>query len=133
MTGPGPNAKVYRGPAPKPEPDRLEQYLEFWRRLAGGGTLEKWYPGRSVGLVGGGASESFDDLCDRAEGRIAEVMDVLIYGDATSEGLPEPQKRALMHKYQYAVFNYRDHGAFSRALMLAKESLRIGLKKRHLL
>ena len=86
-----------------------------------------WYPTHSTGMVSGGASESFDDMCDRSECRIAKVVGVII------EGLPAAQSRALHHKYLHAVYRFRDASALSYALAQAKDNLRAGLKARHLL
>ena len=133
MSGPGPFARVYRGAPIPPEPDRLEQYLHWWARLERGGHFERWYPGKSVGMISGGASEMFDEICDRSEREVAKVVDVIINGDSGGAGLPEPQRRALLHTYLHAVFHYRDLGALSRALAMAKDSLRARLKARHLL
>ena len=124
---PGPNAKVYRGAPLPPEPDRLEQYLHWWAKMMRGEDFGAWYPGKSTGMVSGGASESFDDLCDRSECRIAKVVGVVV------EGLEPVQSCALHATYLHAVYRFRRVSALSRALMLAKENVRAGLKRRHLL
>jgi len=86
-----------------------------------------WYPGKSTGMISGGASEDFDEMADRSECAIAKVVGVVI------EGLEPAQSCALHHQYLHAVYRFRDATALSRALMLAKDNLRVGLKKRHLL
>ena len=128
MSGPGPNAKVYRGAAIPPDRDRLEEYLHFWARyMGGGGTGEAWFPGKSTGMISGGASEDFDEMADRSELGIAKVVGVVI------TGLPAVQSCALHHQYLHAVYRFRDAAALSYALMLAKVNVRAGLKRRHLL
>lgn len=124
---PGPAAKVYRGPKPAPEPDRLEEYLHFWARMMRGEDFGTWYPTHSTGMVSGGASESFDDMCDRSECGIAKVVGVVI------AGLPDAQSNALFHTYLHAVFRFRSASTLSYALALAKVNVRAGLKRRHLL
>ena len=124
---PGPAAKVYRGPKPAPEPDRLEEYLHFWARMMRGEDFGTWYPTHSTGMVSGGASESFDDMCDRSECGIAKVVGVVI------AGLPAVQSCALHATYLHAVYRFRRVSALSRALELAKDNVRAGLKARHLL
>ena len=124
---PGPNAKVYRGAPIPPDRDRLEEYLHFWARMMRGEDFGTWYPTHSTGMVSGGASESFDDMCDRTECGIAKVVGVVI------AGLEPAQSNALFHTYLHAVFRFRSASTLSHALMLAKANVRAGLKKRHLL
>ena len=127
MCGPGPLARVYRGPKPLPEPDRLETYLWNWSRWMKSGQLEAWYPGQSTGMTGGGASESFDSMCDREESKISRVVDTVI------QDLPPVQSCALHHKYLNAVYRFRSEADLSHALALAKDAVRAGLKARHIL
>ena len=92
-----------------------------------GDDFGSWYPGKSTGMVSGGASESFDDMCDRSERGIAKAVAVII------NGLPAAQSCALHHKYLHAVYRFRSEAALSYALANAKDNLRAGLKARHLL
>lgn len=123
---PGPSARVVKDSPKKPSKESIEWLIHNWARWMRSGQLEKWYPGQSAGLSTGGASESFDDLLERCERDLAKTTDTVI------KDLPLLQQNVIHHVYLHAVFRFRSQSPISHALLLAKEGITAGLKKRHI-
>jgi hypothetical protein len=84
--------------------DRLDELLSLWARSFDnrGALRELTYPDTACGCVGGGYSQSWDDLWSAKELREIEVV------DAAVESLPPTQRCAVEHKHLYAVFRFRE-------------------------
>ncbi len=83
---------------------RLDQLLELWAgwMRSSEPLRELWYPDGACGCVGGGYSQTFDDMVLASDQRAAEAVDAVI------EGLSALPKLAVMHKHLYAVFKFSD-------------------------
>lgn len=88
---------------PTDVPDRLAFHLENWADfMRTGSTRGLGAPTTAAGCIGGGYSNSFDDMCLEADSRAAKAMNGLI------ESLTPGQQAAINHKYLYAVYRFRD-------------------------
>jgi len=83
---------------------RLDQLLELWViwMRSSQPLRDLWYPDGACGCVGGGYSQSFDDMVLASDLRAAEAVDACI------ESLATLQKLAVMHKHLYSVFRFSD-------------------------
>ena len=106
--------------------DRLAFHLENWRDyMRTGGTRELKAPSGASGCVGGGYSNSFDDMVLHADRQAAEIMDAMI------QSLTAVQQAAIHHRYLHAVFRFpRDN--YAESLLLACTKLRAGMSARGL-
>lgn len=83
--------------------------------------MDLWYPDGACGCVGGGYSQTFDDMLLAADARAAEAVDACI------ESLRPIQRCAVLHKHLCSVFRFRDLEAH---YLEARAALGIGLPKR---
>lgn len=81
---------------------RLEWHFDNWRRWMRKDDVTDGAPGKACGCVGGGYSQSFDEMVDAADVRCARIMDALVNSLTTVE------RAAIYHEYLYAVFRMRD-------------------------
>ena len=79
---------------------RLEFHFENWKRWMKKDDVTDGAPGKACGCVGGGYSQSFDDMVDSADVRCAQIMDSIV------NSLSAPQRSAVYREYLYAVFRY---------------------------
>lgn len=101
---------------PKEEPTiagmpeaRLEFHFDNWRRWMRKDTVTDGAPHKAAGCVGGGYSQSFDDMADASDIRCARIVDALVHSLAPLE------RAAIYHQYLYAVFRH-NRGMLAQAL-----------------
>lgn len=92
---------------------RLEWHFDNWRRFMRRDSVTDGYPGKAAGCVGGGYSQSFDDMADASDVRCARVVDALV------SSLGHLERAAIYHQYLYAVFRH-GRGSLEQALYSAK-------------
>lgn len=80
---------------------RLEFHFDNWRRWMRKDDVTDGAPGKAAGCVGGGYSQSFDDMVDAADVRCACIMDALV------SSLSPMERAAVYHAYLYAVWRAR--------------------------
>lgn len=95
---------------------RLEWHFDNWRRYMRRDSVTDGYPGKAAGCVGGGYSQSFDDMADASDVRCARVLDALV------GSLTLLERAAIYHQYLYAVFR---HGGDALPQALASARLKI--------
>ncbi len=106
--------------------DRLAFHLENWRDwMRSMGMKELRLPSGAAGCVGGGYSNSFDEMCQAADRNAAEIMDAMI------ESLVPVQQAAIHHRYLRAVFRF-PRGNYEQQLDAAFTKLRAGMSGRGL-
>lgn len=105
--------------------DRLEEYLISWASWMRRAEEVRGYPRRAQLLETGGASKSFEDMCDDLDNRLAVATDAAI-GD-----LPPAQQCAIHTAYLGAVYRF-PRCNFEALLQDAKEGVAAGLRKRHI-
>ena len=93
---------------------RLEWHFDNWRRYMRKEDVTDGYPGKAAGCVGGGYSQSFDDMVDAADIRCAMIVDALV------NSLTPIERAAVYHKYLYAVFRYGRAGNLEQSLRRAR-------------
>lgn len=79
---------------------RLEFHFDNWRRWMRKDDVTEGAPRVAAGCVGGGYSQSFDDMADASDIRCARIVDALV------GGLKPTERAAINHRYLYAVFNF---------------------------
>lgn len=79
---------------------RLEWHFDNWRRWMRNDTVTDGAPHKAAGCVGGGYSQSFDDMADASDIRCARVLDALV------SSLSHSERAAVNHRYLYAVFRF---------------------------
>ena len=79
---------------------RLDWHCLNWRRWMKHDNVTDGAPGKASGCVGGGYSQSFDDMVDAADVRCAMVMDALV------NSLNPIERAAVYHQYLYAVYRF---------------------------
>lgn len=77
---------------------RLEWHFDNWRRWMRKDDVTDGAPRKACGCVGGGYSQSFDDMVAAADVRCASIMDSLV------NSLTPVERAAIYHEYLYAVF-----------------------------
>ena len=92
---------------------RLEWHFDNWRRWMRHDATANGYPGKAAGCVGGGYSQSFDDMVDAADVRCARIVDALV------NSLSPTERAAVYHKYLYAVFR-ATRGSLEQSLARAR-------------
>lgn len=92
---------------------RLEWHFDNWRRYMRKDDVTDGYPGKAAGCVGGGYSQTFDDMADASDVRVARVVDALV------ASLTPLESAAIYHKYLYAVFRH-GRGQLDEALERAR-------------
>lgn len=87
-----------------PEADRL---LTIWRQwtLADPGSVTKGFPSRSAGFLGGGYSQDFDDMVERADKRVGAIADAIL-NEMARTGY-QSQVLAIWNKYLAKVVKVR--------------------------
>lgn len=102
---------------------RLEWHFDNWRRYMRRDDVTDGYPGKAAGCIGGGYSQTFDDMVDAADVRCARVMDALVSSLSTIE------RAAINHQYLYAVFRH-GRGELEEALLRARYRIAAWLVQR---
>lgn len=102
---------------------RLEWHFDNWRRWMRQDSVTDGAPGKAAGCVGGGYSQTFDDMADAQDIRVARVLDALV------NSLTPLERAAVYHQYLYAVFRHgRD--ALQQALDTSRVRIARGLVER---
>ena len=57
---------------------QLDRILAEWADWMSHEKVGRGYPSRAAGLSSGGSSESFEDLCERADAQRARTVDAVI-------------------------------------------------------
>jgi hypothetical protein len=106
------------------ENGRLDQLLELWTAWMSSSQplRELWYPDGACGCVGGGYSQSFDDMVEAADARSADAVNAAI------ESLPPIEQCAVTHVHLYAVYRFRE--PVEVVYLRARETLRVALPSR---
>ena len=103
---------------------RLEELLGLWARWMASAQpyRDLWFPDTACGCVGGGYSQSFDDMVDAADARAADAVNGAI------ESLSPAEQCAVTHVHLYAVYRFREpvEVVYARA----KGNLRVALPTR---
>lgn len=102
---------------------RLEWHFDNWRRWMRKDDVTDGAPGKACGCVGGGYSQTFDDMVDAADVRCAGIMDALV------NSLTPAERAAIYHEYLYAVFRLT-RGNFAQTLETARLRLAVWLVAR---
>jgi hypothetical protein len=92
---------------------RLEWHFDNWRRYMRRDSVTDGYPAKAAGCVGGGYSQSFDDMADASDVRCARVLDALV------TSLTPIERAAVYHRYLYAVFRH-GRGELEQAIERAR-------------
>jgi len=79
---------------------RLEWHFDNWRRWMRKDDVGEGYPRSAAGCVGGGYSQTFDDMVDAADVRCARIFDSLV------NSLSPVERAAVYHVHLYAVFRF---------------------------
>lgn len=81
---------------------RLEFHFDNWRRWMRKDDVTDGAPHKAAGCVGGGYSQTFDEMVDAADIRCARIVDALV------SSLSPVERAAVNHEYLYAVFHFRE-------------------------
>ncbi len=83
---------------------RLAELLGMWARWMSSSQplRELWYPDGATGCVGGGYSQTFEDMVEAADARTVEAVNGAI------ESLTPAQQCAVTHIHLYAVYRFRE-------------------------
>lgn len=79
---------------------RLEWHFDNWRRWMRQDSVTDGAPSKAAGCVGGGYSQTFDEMADAQDIRVARVVDALV------NSLTPIERAAIYHQYLYAVFRH---------------------------
>jgi hypothetical protein len=81
---------------------RLDQLLYLWERFMRSSQpyRELWYPNGATGCVGGGYSQSFDDMVEAADTSSAEGVNAAI------DSLEGKEQAAVYHTHLEAHYGY---------------------------
>lgn len=103
---------------------RMEELLGLWARWMRSSQpyRDLWYPDGAAGCVGGGYSQTFEDMLEAAESRSAEALGAAI------DGLPADQQCAVFHVHLHAVYRFR--ASVEVIYEKARDSLRVVLPAR---
>jgi hypothetical protein len=103
---------------------RLEELLQMWARWMSSHQplRDLWYPDGACGCVGGGNSQTFEDMVESAEIRTVEGVNGAI------ESLTPIEQCAITHMHLYAVYRFRE--PLEVVYERAKGTLRVGLPMR---
>jgi hypothetical protein len=103
---------------------RLDELLWLWERWMSSSQpyRDLWYPDGACGCVGGGYSQSFEDMVEAADSRAAEAVNGAI------DSLKPIEQCAILHVHLHAVFRFREplEAIYGRA----REALRVALPSR---
>ena len=105
--------------------DRVEQCLIDWASYMRQASEVRGFPKSIPGLQNGGASQSFNELCDAVDRRVALATDAAI------NDLPPDQACAIHCMYLGAKYRF-DHLTFELVLAQARDGVAAGLRKRHI-
>lgn len=103
--------------------DRLEDVLRNWSAWMRAYEPVDAYPAHSAVLSTGGASQTFEVMCEALDAWLAKATDAAI------QDLSAVQRCAIHHEYLSAVFRFRED--FQKALESARSALRAKLVLRH--
>jgi len=106
------------------EDARLDELLGLWARWMRSSQplRDLWYPDAACGCVGGGYSQSFEDMVEAADARTVEAVNGAI------ESLSPIEQGAIVHVHLYAVFRFRE--PVEEVYARARQQLKIGLPMR---
>ncbi len=93
--------------------DRLEFHFDNWRKWMRKDGVTDGAPGKACGCVGGGYSQTFDEMVADADVRCARITDAVI------NSLPPVERSAIYREYLHAVFRF-ERIDFQKVLLLAK-------------
>lgn len=81
---------------------RLDELLYLWERFMKSSQpyRELWYPDGACGCVGGGYSQSFDDMVEAADSRAAEAVNAAI------EDLEGVAQAAIYHMHLGVMYGF---------------------------
>lgn len=79
---------------------RLIADLEDWANWQKGYFLRLGFKSRSAVIVSGGASMSFEEMCEGADNIRCEVLDTMV------DDLPPAQKQAIHRRYLHSVYRF---------------------------
>jgi hypothetical protein len=103
---------------------RLDELLGLWERWMRSNQplRDLWYPDGACGCVGGGYSQTFEDMLEAADARSAEAVNGAV------ESLSPIEQMAVNHVHLRAVYRLREpiHRVYSRA----RFTLRVALPAR---
>ena len=105
------------------ELDYVEQALLDWARYMRTDEPVKGFPRSVPGLSNGGASQSFEDMCDAMDIQLARTTDAVI------RGLNHIEQAVLHNTYLAAVWRFGSADP-EAILIVAKDKVRVGLKKK---
>lgn len=88
---------------------RLEWHFDNWRRFMRKGSVTDGYSSKAAGCIGGGYSQTFDEMADASDVRVARIVDSLV------ASLTPIESAAIHHQYLYAVFRH-GRGELDQAL-----------------
>lgn len=108
----------------KPEPiiggmieGRLEWHFDNWRRYMRKDDVTDGYPAKAAGCVGGGYSQTFDEMMDASDIRVAMIVDALV------SSLSPLERASIYHKYLYAVFRSGRNANLEQSLLRARTKI----------
>lgn len=93
---------------------RLEFHFDNWRRWMRKDDVTDGAPGKAAGCVGGGYSQTFDDMADASDIRCARIVDALV------SSLSPVERAAVYHEYLYAVFRSGRNSNLEQSLLRAR-------------
>lgn len=103
---------------------RLDELLGLWARWMRSDEPIRalGFPDKACGCVGGGYSQTFEDMVEAADQRAAEAMNGAI------DSLPPAEQCAVLHVHLYAVYRFREpvDAVYGRA----RNQLRVALPAR---
>lgn len=104
---------------------RLDELLSLWERWMSSSQpyRELWYPDSACGCVGGGYSQSFEDMVEAGDLRAAEAVNGAI------DSLSPVQQCAIFHVHLYSVFRFKRLDV-EVVYLEAREALKVGLPSR---
>lgn len=106
------------------EDSRLDELLALWTRWMASTQpyRDLWYPDSATGCVGGGYSQTFEDMVEASEARTVDAVNGAI------ESLSPIEQCAVLHVHLYAVFRFRE--SLEEVYLRARQALKIGLPQR---
>lgn len=103
---------------------RLDELLDLWASWMSSSQplRDLWYPDGACGCVGGGYSQTFDDMVEAADRRAADAVNGAV------ESLPPIEQSAVTHVHLDAVYRFEEpmEGVYLRA----RDTLRVALPYR---
>lgn len=93
-----------------------------WADWQKGYSLKLGYPGRSAGISSGYVSQTFDEMCESADGERNRIVDSCV-----DELHPAPLKAAILKRYLKLTVEIRD---YEHSLSEAHDVLMVAFKKK---